>query len=322
MPALNILITSAGGLTGTFLTQHLLKNQLDGYQYRLVAIDCNELVFTKYIAHKFYVVPPTNDPTYENVLDSIIAKEKIHMILPTSSYDIPFYSKKLMNYQKIGVHMLLSSHHTNEVLHNKKKMYQYLTGIGIPVPKLYDNNTEVLYPAIIKKCESSGSTHVKKLENNTDLQYWTSVMNDYVITSFIEGKEYTVDCLFDQNAELIVYYERRRIKSLGGAVIITQNEHTLLVKEMIQLIGKSLHIVGPMNFQYILDKSGNFYFTDFNPRFASGGLPLTVAAGYDVPNMIIQLLLGLPLAPEKITPIEGLTMYRYFNEFFIKENLL
>ena len=51
MPTLNILITSAGGLTGTFLTQHLLKNQMDGYQYRIVAIDCNDLVFTKYISH-------------------------------------------------------------------------------------------------------------------------------------------------------------------------------------------------------------------------------------------------------------------------------
>jgi hypothetical protein len=53
------------------------------------------------------------------------------------------------------------------------------------------------------------------------------------------------------------------------------------------------------------------YFIEINSRLPSGGLPLTVAAGFNIPLLTIKMLLGMPLG--KITVKKGLMMIRYWD---------
>lgn len=318
---LNILIPSAGGLSGTFLIQHLNRQAIENYRYRIVAADSSRHTVTRCLASAFYQVPACQDPDYERAIYEIILKESIDIILPVVSYDTPFFAQRKAQLEQMGVRLLVCDIQTHEQLHNKKTMYETMRSIGIPVPQSYENNPPLSYPAIIKPTVSSGSKNVCKLENDADYRYWSSKLRDYVVTDFIEGTEFTVDCLFDKSGRLVLHNTRERVRMNGGAVVITRQADTIgPLISILQKIQSHLKIEGPVNFQYIADRENRLFLTDFNTRFASGGLPLTVAAGYDIPNLMIRIMLNQDVDVSHIVPPKGLTMYRYYQEWITEEH--
>ncbi|MEC0331603.1 ATP-grasp domain-containing protein [Paenibacillus macerans] len=317
---LNILIPSAGGLSGTFLIRHLSHQAIEHYRYRIVAADSNRHTVVRRLASAFYQVPACHDPDYERAILEIILKENIDIIFPVASYDTPFFAQRKARLEQMGVQLLVCDMSTHERLHNKKTMYETMRTIGIPVPRYYGPHPPLFYPAIIKPAASSGSKNVCKLENDGDYRYWSSKLKEYVVTDFIEGTEYTVDCLFDKSNRLVLSNVRERVKMNGGAVVITrQAESAAVLTSILQKIEAHLKIEGPVNFQYIADRENRLFLTDFNTRFASGGLPLTVAAGYDIPNLMIRIMLNQPVDVSDVVPPKGLTMYRYYQEWITEE---
>ncbi|WP_159884936.1 ATP-grasp domain-containing protein [Paenibacillus puerhi] len=314
-----ILITSAGGISGTFLLRHLSRHPIENYEYRLIAVDSNENSIARYISSVFYRVPMCDDPGYEQAITEILEKEGVKIILPVTSYDIPFYAARRDQLNRQGSKLLVCDLNTHEMLHHKRKMYACMEQLGIPVPLVYKHGETLRYPAMMKSSESSGSKGVFKLENDNDYRYWSSKLNDYVVTDFIQGTEYTVDCLFDASGRLIAFNNRDRRKTEGGGATVTRRiDASEPLLGILHKLETHLTLVGPVNFQYMVNGSGDLFITDFNTRFASGGLPLTIASGLDIPNLIIRMLLGQEVQVQRCTK-EGLTMYRYYDEFFVEE---
>ncbi|WP_027085998.1 ATP-grasp domain-containing protein [Cohnella panacarvi] len=316
---LNILIPSAGGVSGTFLIRHLSRNKVDGYDYRIVTADSNPQVAAKYFADAFYPVPMCGDARYESEIVEIIANERIDIIFPLASYDIPFFAARKTRLEQLGCRLLVCDLHTHERLHNKKKMYALMKSIGIAVPRVYEEGEIPAYPAILKSTESSGSRGVYRLDDDADYRYWSGKLGEHVATAFVQGTEYTVDCLFDRSGGLVAFNVRERLKTNGGAVVVTtQAEPSEALRFVLRQLEKHLALEGPVNFQYIADRDNRLFLTDFNTRFASGGLPLTIAAGCDIPNLMIRLMLGLDVEVPERMPTK-LTMYRYYDEFYAEE---
>ncbi len=65
--------------------------------------------------------------------------------------------------------------------------------------------------------------------------------------------------------------------------------------ELAESCAAALPFAGPVNVQCrIVD--GRPVVFEINPRF-SGGIPLTIHAGADFPRMLVELALGMPVAP-------------------------
>lgn len=317
---LSILIPSAGGISGTFVIRHLSRSQVAGYDYRIVAADSNPHAVAKHFAAAFYPVPLCSDPRYEQAIYEIIAKERIDIIIPLASYDIPFFAAHKTRLERLGSRLLVCDLPTHERLHNKKKMYALMKSIGIAVPRVYeDGEPPAAYPAILKATESSGSRGVYRLDNDADYRYWSTKPGEHVVTDFVDGEEFTVDCLFNRSGRLVAFNVRERLKTNGGAVVVAkQAVPSEPLRLVLRQLEKHLAIEGPVNFQYMVDRENRLFLTDFNTRFASGGLPLTIAAGYDIPNLMIRLMLGLDVEAPERTPTK-LTMYRFYDELFTEE---
>lgn len=193
--AVNILITSAGGLTGTFLIRHLKSQKhLD---VRIIAIDYNEKVPAKVFSDKFYKVSKLSDGVqYKKEILEIVAKESIDVLIPTASWDVDFYAGNAFLQR---VKMLLPDDFTNRLLSNKDTCYRYLNELGIQTPKIIEDRKQILadsYPLLFKPRKSSGSKGVQKICNEFDLNYWSTIYPEALLMNYIEGEEYTVDCLF------------------------------------------------------------------------------------------------------------------------------
>ncbi|MFD1037175.1 ATP-grasp domain-containing protein [Virgibacillus byunsanensis] len=308
-----ILLTSAGGLTGVYLSKHFKKSGL----YRIVAIDMSDTTPLNNWVDAFYVVPSVEDKEYIPVLESIVLKEEVDIIIPITSYDINLFSKQKVKDNFPNVKMLLMEDQDNRILSNKRTCYEYLELLGIKSPQVYKSIEEVNFPCILKPMEGSGSKDTVKIENNIDYNYWSEKVHDYFLVEYIGGKEFTVDCLFDNNGKCLGANVRERIKISGGGATVTRNDYSQNINKVIQILENTRKIKGPINFQFKRMDSGECCIFDFNTRFASGGLPLTVESGFDIPNRLIQMILNEQVElwyPQKSN--DGLTMVRYYEEFF------
>ncbi len=306
-----IMLTSAGGLVGTYLIKHFRETT----DYRIVAVDCNELCPAKLNADVFYLVPRVNEDGFAEKINQIFQVENCDALIPVSSYDVKFFSE---NREKFPMRLLIIEKELNNILNNKETCYPYLNLIGINTPLIYKTTEEVVFPCVIKPKQSSGTKNTEVLFNIEDLDYYTKKFNNYLLCEFLEGDEYTVDCLFDWNGKALGYNPRQRQKTVSGGSVISRNSFSEDVREIIEAFEKTGKIIGPVNFQY-KRKNGVPIIFDVNTRLPSGGLPLTVKSGFDIPNLMIRLLLQLSVDSwDRDESMDGLTMIRFYDELFIK----
>lgn len=312
---LTIMITSAGGLTGIFLCKHYRQNGA----YRIVAVDMSELNPIKKWVDAFYIVPAVNDKKYISAIQSIILKEKIDVIIPVTSYDVDLYSLEMIQCQIFNVKMLLIGHDDQTMLSNKLSCYNYLSSIGINTPHVYKTINELDFPCILKPVIGTGSKNTMKIDNMIDYNYWSGKIVDHMLVEYIEGPEFTVDCLFDKTGKSIGANVRERVKTVSGGVTVSRNAINMNIDYIIKILENTNKMRGPVNFQFKKSKNGECCLFDFNTRLASGGLPLTVRSGFDIPNKLVELILDKEVSqwhPQASN--DKLIMIRYYEEYYEK----
>ena len=117
---MNICITSAGSINGVNVIKALQKeiewqkewgkNISKEYRIKLnlVAVDADKLGAGLYMVDRDYVVPKADNKKFIPELLKICKKEKIDVLLPILSYEIPVIIKNKKRFENIGVKMAVS----------------------------------------------------------------------------------------------------------------------------------------------------------------------------------------------------------------------
>lgn len=309
-----ILLTSAGGLTGVFLAKHYRSTR----KCRIIATDMSKFNPLDLWTDAFYEVPAIKDPTYAEKLQLICEKESVDLIIPVTSRDVDFFSGQEIQKRFRDQKYMVSDGEINKILSNKLLCYDHLGKMGIRTPRVYDREG-LVFPCVLKPQKGSGSKGTYILETMEDYEYLIKKESQSIVVEFFEGTEYTVDCLFDQEGRSLGNNVRKRIKTVSGGATISQNDPSVCVKKVIEALEKCPGIRGPLNFQFKL-VDGEVAVFDVNTRFASGGLPLSVRSGFDIPNRLIELLKGDSVEKWSLPKgNEDLMMIRYYQEHFVDE---
>jgi len=110
-------------------------------------------------------------------------------------------------------------------------------------------------------------------------------MNEYIHQKEIHGIEYSVDCYSDKYGVFVDGVSRIRMEMCCGEVIKSK---TILNTNLIKIceeISNKLNIIGPSNFQFIVDKNDKPYLIEINSRFG-GGSTFSYKVGFDFINLI------------------------------------
>lgn len=308
-----ILLTSAGGLAGIYISKYLKRTS----DYRIIATDMSAINPLKEWVDAFYVVPPTKHHEFIPTMKRIVAEEQVDIVIPISSHDVDIFSQTETQNELSDVRMLVMDHEDHRTFHNKRTCYEYLNAQKIRTPRVFQEPANNQFPFIMKPEIGSGSKNTVKIDNIDDYHYWSSKIPNSVLIEYLDGDEYTVDCLFNAHGKCIGANVRKRVKANSGAVTITSNDYSIEVDAIIEQLEMTGKIKGPVNFQFKIH-DGDLCIFDFNTRFASGGLPLTVESGFDIPNMLIKLILDERV--ETWYPDSSkheLTMVRYYEEYFL-----
>ena len=149
---MNILLLSAGGPACHGVIKSLKDINFDG---KVVSVDCNELSAGFHLSDSYYIVPTASDENYITELLKIVSKEKIDVILPTSSNEIISITKNLDKFN--GVKLFMSDYESIVNCSDKLKFRGFtdrvITNDNQTYKISYHNNTLKIAQACAKHKE-------------------------------------------------------------------------------------------------------------------------------------------------------------------------
>lgn len=317
MREVTVLVSAAGSTNGVNVIK-ALRDQNE-YGVKIVAIDSDSDAAGLYLADEHEIAPEVSAPAFQDFILDICRKYSVNIIMPTHSAELPLYSsnQRLLNDQ--GARLMVSPSEKIEICDDKLKLAEYLHKLGVRQPRIYnqtglDDIREDDFPLFIKSRFGSGSAHAHRISAPDELSFYLRKVPAPIVQECIEGKEYTVNVISDYDGKVIGLLPLRRVKVKGGLAVVAKVEINSAIMEGSKRVVEALGLIGPSNIQ-VMTRNGELIFLEVNPRFASGGLPLAVSAGLNIPLLMIKLMQGEPI--EKLKIQDGKTMIRYWDFLII-----
>ena len=293
---MNILILSAG--TRNKVVEYCKKNVGDGG--KVVATDCSNLAPAVYEADVFYLVPRITAPGYiEQILD-ICVKEKIDGVFSLIDPELSLLARERERFLAVGATPILSDYELVETCFDKHRMFELLTGMGIPTGQCYLSKEDfyrdrqkgrIDYPVFVKPVRGSASLNINKVSSDQELETLFHLYDDLMIQEFMDGQEYGADVYVDMiSGKCTSIFVKKKIKMRAG-----ETDKSVSVKnpELFELIRKFVEKCGFCGMIDIdlFEIGGVFYISEVNPRFG-GGYPHAYACGVNMPSQVLCNLSG------------------------------
>ena len=240
------------------------------------------------------LVPRIKDPAYIPSLLEVCQKEGIDALIPTIDTDLLVLAENRERFSAIGTRAVISAPDRIALCRDKRLTADYFHSVGLESPAPVDKVEAYIagFPAFIKPKDGSSSIFAYKVENQKELEAYAAQIPDYIIQPFIEGTEYTVDIFCDFEGNPIFITPRIRLAVRAGEVLKTEiTQDRQIITEMKRLL-QDYRPFGPITVQLIRQKdTGVDHYIEINPRFG-GGAPLTMMAGANAAQALLQLLRG------------------------------
>ena len=344
MNNITVMVTGAGNQYMPGLVE-CLKNNGERV-IRLIAADMNEDPTILQMMDKAYKVPAATADDYIDRLYEICQKEKVDIILPVMSAELPGLVKNKERFYQIGTIVSVSDMESVLIANNKYRLYEFMRDNGIKTPKfcritraeeLEKAFEYVGYPDVavcVKATELSGSRGIRIVDpsksrfdilfhekpNSFYISYEElkiileekDEMPEMMVMEALPGKEFSVDLVADHGK--ILYMAARMSDSITASIPM---EATLFHDEKAydiarQVIGK-LKLDGSADLDYRYDSEGNPVLMEINPRIAAT-MQIFKEGGMNLAYLRIKQLLGEPL-PE-CTIQTGVKMKRRCMEMY------
>jgi carbamoyl-phosphate synthase large subunit len=313
----SVLVTSAGG-SGMVEVVGALKRA----GYRVVALNASPYAAAFALADASYLVPMGSDPGYDDVLASILERERPDFAVPLSDEEIPRVHRVIGGRHGGAVRVVGPRPEFCATMLDKWTAMRALEAAGLPVPRtwLASDADACTYPAIVKPREGRGSRGLASLEARADLDDYLAAASAapeaFVVQERVRGPEYTVSAVVALGGPtLAVVPKEVRVKR--GITQVGVTREVPAIDALCRGIQDRLRADGPFNVQLILDERGVPRVFEVNPRFSTT-IVLTMAAGVDELVAVLRHANGDDPGPQRFVP--GLMMLRHWTATYLPES--
>jgi carbamoyl-phosphate synthase large subunit len=320
----NILLLSAGRKVKLF--RHL-ENELQAVFPDALVIAADAVPEHSAVCHitkNKLKVPYTTDMTFYEKLPLLCRENKIGLIIPTTDFDTnALITLADQNMLPEDTEALVSTKDFILKCQDKVLTCTIFESCGVEfLMPLHSDYFE--YPLFMKPRYGFKSEDCRVINDEMDLPRTvldTSDYSDYIFQYYLspdDFEEYSIDCYYNKNGELLCSVPRLRMTVRGGEVskcVTIKNEiYTWVWQYFNSLPGAK----GPINLQCFLNlKTKDIVAGEINPRFASG-YTLSHQAGANYARYIVEEY----LLSKTVLPItnwkENLLMLRYDEEILIQ----
>lgn len=313
---MNILICSVGRRVKLI---EYFKRELNKYNGKVIAIDCDLSAAALYHADQFEVVPRITDPEYIDHLKHLCAKYSIDAVLSLIDPELTLLASVKEEFYRNGIQIIVSDQEVVDICSDKFLTYQFLHENQLPgVPTYMDINAvihelsigNISFPLIVKPKNGSASIGIYKVSSFKELNVFLDKTHDYIIQPFIAGDELGIDCYIDfiTNKTTNIFMKRKitmRAGETDKSISIKDPE----LKQLIENLIDKLKPKGPIDIDCFKTENG-YLISEINPRFGGGYLHAH-ELGEDFVRNIINNLKGEPNLESKSDYKEGTIMIKY-----------
>ena len=307
-----ILVTGTGGPSGI----SILKD-LESGGYELFSGDIDPYATGLYLvddAHRM-LLPRGDDPGFSDRLLAICAELRIDLLIPTVDTELLPIATRLDEFRAAGTEPIVASVETLETCLDKWELDRRCRGqVRVPGTVLVDDTFEpstIELPVIVKPRSGSGSRGIRLVESASELERLERD-GTLLVQELLPGPEYSLDVFATREGEVLAVVPRERLKVDSGIAITGRTSHDEELQEFGAAVARLIGLTTVANVQAKGATEGVPALLEVNPRFP-GTMPLTIAAGVDMPRLAVEEALGRGV-PDGPIPFEDVAMVRYFSE--------
>jgi carbamoyl-phosphate synthase large subunit len=309
-----VLVTGAGGPSGVCILQAMaqapvtmLAADIDPYGAGLYLVD----------APRRAILPRGEDPRFVDALLELCERERVDVVVPTVDTELLPLAQARARYAEAGVRLVLASEPTLAVCLDKWLLAERCRAhVRVPVTVVVDDGfspAACALPAIVKPRSGSGSRGIHLLERREELD---ALPRDatLLVQEHLPGPEYSLDVLARADGHVAGVVPRARLKVDSGIAVTGRTLHDERLDAFAREVAALIELTTVANVQVKEDADGAPALLEVNPRFP-GTMPLTVAAGIDMPRLAIAEALGAAI-PDGPLAFDDIAMVRFFQERF------
>ena len=257
----NVLVFPCGSEIGLEINRSL-ANSIHFKVFGVSSVDDHgRFVYKNYIPD----FPFVDSDDFIDKLNQVIERYKIDFIFPAHDSVV---LKLAQNIDKIAANVITSSLGTCEICRSKTKTYKVLEGV-IKTPKVYSvNDKNIDYPIFIKPDVGQGSKGAKRINTAGELEAAYLENSQIVISEYLPGKEYTVDCFTNRQGELLFAQGRERARISNGISVNSMPVQDSRFQEIALKINSVLKFQGVWFFQLKQRSDNELVLMEVAPRIA------------------------------------------------------
>jgi carbamoyl-phosphate synthase large subunit len=295
-------------------------------EFRVIGCDINEKSAARFMVDDFFLV----DKAIADYEEKIIKQYKKAIndyngrwIISGPENEIQMLAKYENEFANLNCLLFHPPSSTLDIITDKYLLHNKLNGI-IPLKEiclLKDYNKANFFSShklILKPRNGRGSNGVFTINNSMpELIDVSNKLNNesFVLQEFIDGKEFTVDLLCDNDGLLLNAVVRERIMIDSGIAVVAKTVHNDRILEYIERIQKNFTFRGFSCIQFI-EENNEFYLTDINPRIGGGSI-LSLNASKSMKDNFINLLSrNYDQLMYNNFDFNETMMYRYYSEVY------
>jgi carbamoyl-phosphate synthase large subunit len=289
---------------------------------RVVAVDPNPLAPAQYAADHRYAAPPFSDPEYVPTLRSLCQRHRALAVIPLTDLDLEVLAQAREDGRLPAV---VPSVDIARATFDKYETHLLLERLGLPSPPTVLPGQPVTgFPVMVKPRWGSGARSIHRAADQAAADFFVGYIEEpTMIQRWMDGPEFSIDCLSDLDGRCLNAIPRTMIESRGGESIkgqvIADDELIGLGRRVVEALG----VRGPCTVQVFRDREIGLGITDVNTRFG-GAFPAPMFAalpGRTYPELLVRMARGEAVEPHVGEFRAGITFTRYFWQLELDEDL-
>lgn len=235
-------------------------------------------------------LPGVDDECFYGKFAEIVRELKIDVVIPTHDTVVYEFAK---NEGLIPAKVFVPSLDTARACRKKSVTYELFQDCSF-LPIVYKRVDEIInFPVFVKPDEGQGGKGARVVRSQEGL-LGVDFANE-VVTEFLPGEEFTVDCFTDRHGKLRCILPRRRARIENG---ISARAETLPATsefvEIAQKINERTKFCGMWFLQLRRDLNGKLKLMEISARCA-GTMCASRAKGYNLPLLTVYSMMGIDL---------------------------
>ena len=267
-----------GSVIGLEIIRSLARSRL----FELIGA-AHEDDHSRFAVDEIHRIPPVSHPAFLDTVNDLAASARVDVIFPAND-DVGLAFAHAQESGQLVTPALTSDPTTHEITRSKRSTYVHLHG-DVPVPaEVSDTTSPPIFPLFAKP--DRGRMSIGTFRVDTPAELAVARQRNLLVTEYLPGPEYTVDCFTDRTGELRFARGRTRERIFGGISARSRWVVDDRMPAMARAINGRLSLRGGWFFQVKERRDGELVLMEVAPRIA-GTMGLSRAIGVNLPLLTL-----------------------------------